>query len=63
VFKKIKEIVANVGYCTIVVSEGLMNLEGQLLSSLGSADAFGNVQMGGVASYLARKIQDKLKLK
>lgn len=46
-----------------MVSEGLMNLEGQLLSSLGSADAFGNVQMGGVASYLARKIQDKLKLK
>ena len=39
--------------CTIIVSEGIKNPNGQLLASMGEKDAFGNIQMGGVANNLA----------
>ena len=48
------------GYCVIVASEGLRNPDGTLLSSAGGQDAFGHVQLGGVAPRLAALIGSKL---
>ncbi len=48
------------GYCAIVVSEGLRNAEGKFVAEAGSRDAFGHVQLGGVAPVIAQLIKDKL---
>jgi 6-phosphofructokinase 1 len=60
---RVKECVKNYGYCSIVVSEGVRDTSGQFLSASGNKDAFGHQQLGGVAPYIARLIQEKLKLK
>lgn len=61
--QKVQDTVRNNGYCTIVVSEGTKDLQGQFLAESGLRDAFGHAQLGGVAPYLARLIQTELKLK
>ena len=48
------------GYCVIVVSEGLRNGEGKFVTEVGSRDAFGHAQLGGVAPLIAQLIKDKL---
>ncbi len=48
------------GYCAIVVSEGLRNAEGKFVAEVGSRDAFGHDQLGGVAPVIAQLIKDKL---
>ena len=48
------------GYCAIVVSEGLRNGEGKFVAEVGSRDAFGHAQLGGVAPLIAQLIKDKL---
>ena len=48
------------GYCAIVVSEGLRNAEGKFVAEVGSRDAFGHAQLGGVAPVIAQLIKDKL---
>lgn len=57
---KVKHAVDQYGYCTVVVSEGLQNEEGQFLSDAGTKDAFGHAQLGGVAPVLAQLVRDKL---
>jgi 6-phosphofructokinase 1 len=52
--------VKNYGYCSIVVSEGVKNPEGQFLSDAGSKDAFGHTQLGGVAPVIANLVKAKL---
>src|SRR5438270_2163128 len=37
---RVKDTVDKVGYCTVVVSEGLKNAEGKFLAEAGSTDAF-----------------------
>ncbi len=61
--KRVNEIVARVGWCVVVTSEGLKNPDGKFLSEAGSTDAFGHAQLGGVAPTLAALIRDKLELK
>lgn len=51
------------GYCVIVASEGAKYADGRFLSDMGSRDAFGHVQLGGVAPMLANLVKSKLKLK
>jgi 6-phosphofructokinase len=57
---RVKEIVEQVGYCAIVVSEGVRNAEGQFLAEAGSKDAFGHAQLGGVAPFIAQLIKQEL---
>ena len=59
----VKRKVKENGYCVIVVSEGLKNSQGRFLSETNSKDAFGHVQLGGVAPYISDLINIKLHLK
>jgi 6-phosphofructokinase 1 len=60
---KVDETVKKHGYCVIVASEGAKHTNGQFLADAGTKDAFGHVQLGGVAPYLAGLIKSELKLK
>ncbi len=61
---KVKATVARVGYCVVVVSEGLKNAEGKFVAeSEGSVDAFGHSQLGGVGPLIASIVKDKLGVK
>ncbi len=58
--KRVQESVDEQGYCAVVVSEGVRNAEGKFLSEAGTKDAFGHVQLGGVAPMIANLVKDKL---
>jgi 6-phosphofructokinase 1 len=61
---KVKETVAKVGYCVVVVSEGVKTPDGVFLAqAAGSVDAFGHSQLGGAAPLLAGMVKDELGLK
>lgn len=57
---KVKACVKKYGYCAIVVSEGARNPDGSFLADAGGKDAFGHVQLGGVAPFLANMIKAEL---
>lgn len=59
----VEACVRDVGYCTIAVSEGLCDAEGNLIAESGTRDAFGHAQLGGVGQMVAQLIQDRLGLK
>ncbi len=59
----IKKKVAQYGYCSVVVSEGVKGADGKFLSDQGLRDAFGHAQLGGVAPVVANLIKSKLNLK
>jgi 6-phosphofructokinase len=48
------------GYCCIGVSEGLQNSQGKLLAEVGTRDAFGHAQLGGVGPLIAALVKDRL---
>jgi len=54
---KVKDTVEKFGFCVIVASEGTQTADGQLLSGSTSRDAFGHVQLGGLAPKLANIIK------
>lgn len=58
--RKVKSCVNRFGYCAIVVSEGAQNKDGSFLAESGGKDAFGHVQLGGVAPFVANMIKDEL---
>ncbi len=58
--RKVQDAVERHGYCVVVVSEGLLDQDGRLLSDAGSRDAFGHAQLGGVAPVIARMCKDAL---
>lgn len=60
VLDKVKQSVDQFGYCTLVVSEGLKNKNGEFVSNQQTKDAFGHTQLGGVAPWLADLIKQKL---
>ncbi|HSS63409.1 MAG TPA: 6-phosphofructokinase [Gammaproteobacteria bacterium] len=60
---RVRNSVEERGYCAIVVSEGARNAEGRFLSEAGTRDAFGHVQLGGVAPLIANLVKDKLGFK
>ena len=57
---RVRATVERVGWCTVVASEGLRNKDGQFLSEVGTRDAFGHAQLGGVAPLLAQLVKDRL---
>jgi ATP-dependent phosphofructokinase / diphosphate-dependent phosphofructokinase len=57
---RVRATVERVGYCTVVVSEGLKNAEGKFLAEAGSIDAFGHTQLGGVGPLIAQLVKSKL---
>ena len=57
---KVKATVERVGWCTVVVSEGVRNKDGEFLSEVGTRDAFGHAQLGGAAPMIAGMVKDKL---
>ena len=61
---KVKDVVARVGYCVVVASEGIVDASGRFVADAGGAkDSFGHTQLGGVASHLAARVKDQLGLK
>ncbi len=60
---RVDALVKRYGYCSVVVSEGVKDVEGKFLSDQGLRDAFGHAQLGGVAPVIATMIKDDLKLK
>ncbi len=54
---KVKQVVAKVGYCVVVASEGIHTADGRFVADAGGVkDSFGHTQLGGVASYLAGRV-------
>lgn len=57
---RVQACVERYDYCTIAVSEGLHDAAGNFLSDMGSKDAFGHSQLGGVGQVVAQLIKDRL---
>lgn len=57
---RVRAIVERVGYCTVVVSEGLKNAQGKFLAEAGTIDAFGHTQLGGVGPLIAQLVKSRL---
>jgi 6-phosphofructokinase 1 len=57
---RVRDCVATVGYCVIVVSEGVRGPGGKFLAEAGTTDAFGHSQLGGAAPEIARIVKDGL---
>ena len=58
--KAVKAKVQKFGYCSIVVSEGACDRHGKFLADQGLVDAFGHVQLGGVAPVVANMVKQDL---
>jgi len=56
---RVAECVKKHGYCAIVASEGIRNINGQFISDAGVKDAFGHAQLGGVAPIISNLIKQK----
>src|SRR3546814_17985238 len=51
-------------YCVVVASEGIRTADGRFVADAGGGkDSFGHTQLGGVASYLAGRVQSELGMK
>jgi 6-phosphofructokinase 1 len=60
----VSRVVARVGYCVVVASEGIRTADGGFVADAGAGkDAFGHTQLGGVAAHLAGRVKDALGLK
>ncbi len=55
---RVRDSVERYGYCVVVASEGVRDADGRFLSDMGTKDAFGHVQLGGVAPTLAAMVKD-----
>jgi len=53
----VKSAVERFGYCTVVVSEGVRDVDGRFLAEAGTKDAFGHVQLGGAGPAIAEKVR------
>ncbi len=61
---RVEKIVARVGYCVVVASEGIQTADGRFVADAGGGkDSFGHTQLGGVASFLAGRVKDALDMK
>ena len=61
---RVEQVVARVGWCVVVASEGIRDADGRFVAEAGAGkDAFGHTQLGGVAAHLAGRVQDQLGLK
>ena len=61
---RVQAVVKKVGWCVVVVSEGIRHPDGRFVADAGGGkDAFGHSQLGGVGPLLAATVKDKLGLK
>ena len=61
---RVQKVVDRVGHCVVVASEGIRTADGAFVADAGGGkDSFGHTQLGGVASYLAGRVKDRLGLK
>ena len=61
---RVQAVVKKVGWCVVVVSEGLRHADGRFVADAGGGtDAFGHSQLGGVGPLLAGIVKDRLGLK
>ncbi len=61
---RVEKVVAKVGYCVVVASEGIQTADGRFVADAGGGkDSFGHTQLGGVASFLAGRVKDQLGMK
>jgi 6-phosphofructokinase 1 len=61
---RVKETVARLGYCVVVVGEGLKDGNGKLLTADTSRlDAFGHPVLSGMGEYLEDLIKERVKMK
>jgi 6-phosphofructokinase 1 len=60
---RLKTVVERSGWCAIAVSEGLRGADGRLVLEGGYRDAFGHVQLGGVAALIAQLVGERLRYK
>src|SRR5215510_2849652 len=60
---KVKQSVADYGYCVVVVSEGAATADGKFLAEAGTKDAFGHTQLGGGGPVIAELVKRTLGLK
>ncbi|TVQ40829.1 MAG: 6-phosphofructokinase [Wenzhouxiangella sp.] len=56
----VRQSVERHGYCSVVVSEGLRNADGEFVAAAASRDAFGHHQLGGVAPAVANVVKREL---
>jgi 6-phosphofructokinase 1 len=56
---RVEAVVKAHGFCTVAVSEGLKDRQGQFLSESGVRDAFGHAQLGGVAPRIAALVRNR----
>lgn len=61
--QRVEKTVKKVGYCVIVVSEGIRDAAGKFVADAGLKDAFGHTQLGGVAPVIANLVKSELGLK
>lgn len=57
---RVENSVAAYGFCSVVVSEGVRGPAGRFLSAAGTSDAFGHIQLGGVAPVVGRIVEEHL---
>jgi 6-phosphofructokinase len=57
---RVDQLVKKHGYCSVVVSEGCRNAEGEFLAEQGTRDAFGHAQLGGAAPVIANLVKKGL---
>ena len=61
---RVQAVVRKVGWCVVVVSEGLRHPDGRFVADAGGGtDAFGHSQLGGVGPLVAGIVKDRLGLK
>ncbi len=62
--EQVKAVVARVGWCVVVASEGIRTANGKFVADAGAGkDSFGHTQLGGVAAQLAARVKDRLGVK
>ena len=57
---RVQDCVKKYGFCAIIASEGIRNEQGEFLTHSSLKDAFGNVQLGGIAPIIAGLIKHNL---
>jgi ATP-dependent phosphofructokinase / diphosphate-dependent phosphofructokinase len=62
--ERVKETVARLGYCVVVVGEGLKDSAGKpLAADTSRLDAFGHPVLSGMGEYLEDLVKERLKMK
>jgi 6-phosphofructokinase 1 len=58
--RRVSDAVTRFGYCSVVVSEGVRDAQGQFLADSGTVDAFGHHQLGGAGLAVVEHIRERL---